>query len=139
MINLPADRPVLFFDGVCDLCNKWVQFIIKQDKRKFFLFAPLQSPQGGEALRAVTDSNGMAPDSIILYYKGQYYIKSTAALRILNLLGGLWPMAMAGMAVPRFLRNIVYDLIARNRYKWFGKRDTCMIPTPELRSRFISE
>lgn len=138
MINLPADRPVLFFDGICDLCNKWVQFIIKKDKRKRFLFAPLQSLQGKEALEAVTDKYGKAPDSIILYYQGQYYIKSTAALRILNLLGGLWPIAMIGMVVPRFLRNMVYDLVARNRYKWFGKRDVCMMPTPELRGRFLS-
>jgi predicted DCC family thiol-disulfide oxidoreductase YuxK len=138
---LPAERPVLFFDGECNLCNSSVQFIIRHDKQKRFLFAPLQSPAGREALSNISLSFGEGRgevSSLILLYRGRYYIRSSAALHTARLLSGLWPVLYAGMILPRFLRDAVYDFISRNRYKWFGKRSECMIPTPELKERFIS-
>jgi len=127
-----ADRPILFFDGECNLCNGGVQFIIKRDRKKRFLFAALQSAAGAEAKQ---QSGGA--DSFILFYCGRYYTKSGAALRVARLMSGLWPMLYAGIILPRFVRDWVYDIVARNRYKWFGKRNECMMPTPELRERFL--
>jgi predicted DCC family thiol-disulfide oxidoreductase YuxK len=132
-----SNRPVLFFDGECNLCNGLVQFIISHDKKKSFLFAPLQSAKGREALAHITGSVGAGPDSLILFYRGNYFTKSAAALRVAKLLGGIWQLLYAGIILPRFLRDAVYDLVSRNRYKWFGKRDGCMIPTPELKERFL--
>lgn len=131
-------RPILFFDGVCNLCNSSVQFIIKHDRKKQFLFAPLQSPMGMEALAAVAGQNGKKPDSVILQYNDKYYTKSAAALHALKLLGGPLRLLYAAIIIPAPVRNAIYDLIARNRYKWFGRQDKCMIPTPELKARFIS-
>jgi predicted DCC family thiol-disulfide oxidoreductase YuxK len=130
-------RPILFFDGECNLCNSSVQFIIKRDKKQQFLFAPLQSSRGKEAIAEVQQQMLKVPDSVILYYNGKYYSRSSAALHIARLLGGIWSLFYAGMILPRFIRDGVYEWIARNRYKWFGKRNECMIPTPELRSRFL--
>ena len=129
-------HPVLFFDGECNLCNGAVQFIIRHDKKNLFLFAPLQSEAGREALRQFS---GKAPDSVILFYNGRYFVKSAAALQTLKLLGGAWKWLYAGVIMPRFLRDWIYDFVSRNRYKWFGKRSECMIPTPELKVRFISK
>ena len=129
-----SDRPVLYFDGVCNLCASSVQFIIKRDKKKQFLFCPLQSDAG----KLAKEQMGMKEiESVILFYKGNYYSKSSAALRICLLLGGMWQLLYAFIIVPGFIRNLLYDLVAMNRYKWFGKKDACMIPTPELLSRFI--
>ena len=132
-----AGRPVLFFDGECNLCNSSVQFIIKRDKKKQFLFAPLQSERGKAAIADMLQYMKQVPDSVILYYNGKYYTQSAAALYIARLLGGGWQLLYAGMILPRFARDAVYELIARNRYKWFGKRNECMIPTPELKARFL--
>ena len=134
MADNQSTRPILFFDGECNLCNGGVQFIIRHDGRKRFLFAPLQSAAGKEALQQLP---GPAPDSMILLYKGRYYVKSDASLHIARLLGGLWPLCYAGMILPRAFRNRIYDYIARHRYQWWGKRSECMIPTPELRARFL--
>jgi len=112
---------VILFDGVCNLCNAWVLFVIKRDPSGHFAFAPL----GGEA------------DSIILIEKDAIYDQSTAALRIARRLSGAWPLAAAFLIVPKGLRDAVYRLIARNRYRWFGRRDVCMVPTPELKARFL--
>ncbi len=137
-MNRTADnRPILFFDGECNLCNSSVQFIIKRDKKKKFLFAPLQSERGKQAVAEVQQQMLKVPDSVILYYNGKYYSRSSAALRIARLLGGVWSLLYAGMILPGFIRDGVYEWIARNRYKWFGKRNECMMPTPELRSRFL--
>lgn len=134
-----TERLILFFDGVCDLCNNAVTFVIRHDKQKRFLFAPLQSEAGKEALQALRAEGGKpAPDSIVLYYKGKYYLRSSAVLRAAKLLGGGLSLVSAFLIVPPFIRNTVYDWVARNRYRWFGKRDACMIPTPELKSRFLS-
>ncbi len=139
MATSTAGRPVLFFDGECNLCNRTVQFIIKHDRKKIFLFAPLQTAPGKDALENVQKQDGFTPDSIILFYNGKYFIRSTAALRVLKLLGGLWSWLFVGIVLPRFVRDGIYDYVSRNRYKWFGKRDECMIPTPDLLDRFLKE
>ena len=129
-------HPVLFFDCECNLCNSAVQFIIRNDKKKVFLFAPLQSDAGKEALKQFS---GKVPDSVILFYNNTYFVKSSAALHTLRLLGGGWKALYAGIIIPRFIRDRIYDVVSNNRYKWFGKRDECMIPTPELLDRFLSK
>lgn len=133
-------RPILFFDGECNLCNGGVQFIIRQDKKERFLFAPLQSARGLQAksdLGNIPEFSKKDPDSFILFYNNRYFIKSTAALETAKLLGGIWNVAYLGFILPRFVRDWVYDLVARNRYKWFGKRNECMMPTPQLKKRFL--
>ena len=137
MIVSVADRPVLFFDGVCNLCNSSVQFIIRRDKKKVFLFASLQSDLGKEAMQNAQKQENSTPDSVILYYNGKYFVRSDAALHVFKLLGGIWSLLFAGMVLPRFLRDGIYDFISRSRYKWFGKRNECMIPTPDLVDRFL--
>lgn len=134
-----AGKPVLFFDGFCNLCNSSVQFIIRHDKKKNFLFASLQSRAGQEAIQNLSGQNKEVSDSVILLLNGTYYIKSAAALYVCKLLGGAWAFFFAGMILPRFLRDGIYDFISRNRYKWFGKKDACMMPMPELRERFLPE
>jgi predicted DCC family thiol-disulfide oxidoreductase YuxK len=119
------------------LCNGSVQFIIARDPSAHFRFAPL----GSAAAQSLIDESaprGPLPDSIVLMEQHRMYTRSTAALRIARRLRFPWPLLYALIAVPRPLRDIIYDLIARNRYRWFGKRDTCMIPTPELRARFLT-
>ncbi len=138
MNNAEDQYPVVYFDGVCNLCNQAVQVIIKNDKHKKFRFASLQSEAGEKLLSKFQTDKTPPPDSVILSYRGQVFIKSDAALRIARLLGGGWNLLYATIIIPRFIRNAVYDWIARNRYRWFGKKDSCMIPTPELKSRFLS-
>ena len=130
--------PVLFFDGVCNLCNGLVQFILKHDKKKIFLFAPLQSEAGQKAIEKVTPPSKKAPDSVILFYNETWYTHSSSALHIFRLLGFPWSLLFAGIIIPFFLRDPVYNLISRNRYKWFGKRNECMVPTPGVKERFLS-
>lgn len=132
-----SDQPILLFDGVCNLCNGFVQFIIRHDAQQIFRFSSLQSGTGRGVLQYIADNVGPVPDSLILLYKGHYYTKADAALKIARLLGGGWRLLVVGYILPAFIRNGIYDLVARNRYKWFGKRDECMIPTPELTSRFL--
>lgn len=129
--------PVLFFDGVCNLCNTTVQFIIRHDKKQQFLFAPLQSAAGTNAIKAVPTAAAHA-GSIILYYQGRYYTRSSAVLKTCALLAGWFYLLLAGYILPPFIRNAMYNFIARNRYKWFGHREECMIPTPALKARFLS-
>lgn len=128
-------RPVLFFDGVCNLCNSSVQWIIRHDREAKFLFAPLQSAAGAEAKRALSKDL----DSIILRHEGRYFTKSEAALRIAALLGRPWSLLSALKILPSGLRNSLYDFIARNRYRWFGKKESCMLPTPALKQRFLDD
>src|ERR1017187_4059456 len=125
-------KPVVLFDGVCNLCNGAVRFILARDPAARFRFASLQSDA---ARRLLGDS---APsETIVLLEAGKTCTKSTAALRIARGLRLPWPLLYAFIAVPRPLRDLVYDWVARHRYRWFGKRDTCMLPTPELRERFM--
>jgi len=130
------ERPVLFFDGECNLCNSTVQFVIRHDRKKQFLFAPLQSEAGKHMLKELLASVG--EDTFLLFYRGKYYVRSGAALRVCKLLGSLWSLLYAAIIIPRFIRDAVYDFISRNRYKWFGKSAECMLPTPELKERFLT-
>ena len=128
--------PVVLFDGVCNLCNGSVRFVIERDPHKHFQFAPLQSETATTLIAGTADPLAM-PDSIVLVDEGRLYVRSTAALRIARRLRFPWPLLRVFMAVPRPLRDWVYDVIARHRYGWFGKRDTCMVPTKEIRDRFL--
>ena len=129
-------KDILLFDGVCNLCNGAVNFIIDHDPKGHFQFAALQSDFGQKTL-ADLGYDQKDFDSLVLLSKGKVFKKSTAALRIANRLNGLYPLLYLFIIIPPFLRDAVYDLIARNRYRWFGKRDSCRMPTPELRSRFV--
>jgi predicted DCC family thiol-disulfide oxidoreductase YuxK len=131
------NRPVIFFDGVCNLCNHSVQFIIHNDKQKQFLFASLQSVPGQEAMAHISASGTKIPDSFILFYNGNYYFRSSAALHTFKLLGGRWTLLYAGIIITRLLRDGIYDVVSRNRYKWFGKQNECMVPTADLTERFL--
>ncbi|MDB5197943.1 MAG: thiol-disulfide oxidoreductase family protein [Flaviaesturariibacter sp.] len=128
---------IILFDGVCNYCNSMVNFVIRQDKQQRFRFAPLQSEAGKRLVTqyGVDDPN---MDSFVLIWKGKAYQKSTAALNVMNLLPWYWKEVQILRIVPSFLRDQIYDFVARNRYKWFGKKESCMIPTPELRDRFLS-
>jgi len=126
----------VLFDGVCNLCNGSVLFIVARDPEAYFRFAPLQSETGRRLLveSGLIDSPS---DSIVLIQDGQGFTRSRAALEIVRRLRFPWSLFYALILIPPFLRDKGYDLIARNRYRWFGKRDVCMTPTPELRSRFL--
>ena len=129
------DNGLVLFDGVCNLCNGAVQFILRHDRAGYFNFASLQSAAAQRALA----EHGAAPtlNSIVLIDGGRMYQSSDAVLRIAHRLGAPWSWAYAAVVVPRPLRNWIYGVIARNRYRWFGQRDACMLPTPELRGRFL--
>lgn len=131
-----TQHPVVFFDGVCNLCNSSVQFIIKRDKKKQFYFASLQG-EAGQALLKKFNLSTSHFNSFILVQDEQVYTKSTAVLKLLKLLGGWWKLLYAFIIIPPFIRDGVYSFIAVNRYRWFGKRESCMLPTTELKSRFL--
>jgi predicted DCC family thiol-disulfide oxidoreductase YuxK len=136
MNNPEPSHPIIFFDGVCNLCNRFVQFIIKHDEKSQFKFASLQS----EAARSMLPENFWADkklSSVVLLEEGKTFSRSTAALHILRRLGGLWKMMYVFIILPPVICNLVYDVIAKNRYRWFGKRESCMIPVPELKDRFL--
>jgi len=128
---------VIIFDGVCNLCSGAVQFIIKHDTKEQFQFASLQSAFGQKVL---TENNLSATDlsSFILVEDGRIYTKSTGALRVAKRLNAAWPLLYGFIIVPPFLRNGIYNWVAKNRYKWFGKQESCWLPTPALKSRFIN-
>ena len=128
-------KPVILFDGVCNLCSGSVQFIIKRDKEKKFLFASLQSGYGQDLLKKF-DLPTNTFNSFILYEGGRIYTRSTGALMMFQQLKG-WRWVKVFRIVPKFIRDTVYDLIAKNRYKWFGKKEECWVPTPGLKARFL--
>jgi len=130
------EKKIILFDGICNLCNSAVTFIIKRDKKDVFRFASLQSDLGNELLRKFA-IDPEKTDSLILISEGKAFIKSSAALQIARGLDGGYPLLVVFLLLPKFLRNGVYDFIARNRYDWFGKKENCMIPTPELKSKFL--
>jgi predicted DCC family thiol-disulfide oxidoreductase YuxK len=130
-------NPVILFDGVCNLCSKIVQFIIKHDPKHQFHFASLQSEFGQKMIKQFEIPTGEAMNSFILLQEGKIYARSTGALRVAKKLNGLWPMMYGFIIIPPFLRNAVYNFIAHKRYKWFGKKEACWIPTPELKSLFL--
>jgi predicted DCC family thiol-disulfide oxidoreductase YuxK len=127
---------LVLFDGVCNLCNGAVNFIIDHDPDGHFRFAPLQSDVAQEHLRG-TPAAGTTLDTIVLVEDGTPYVRSTAALRIARRLTAPWPLLYLFIAIPRPLRDAVYTWIAHNRYDWFGKRDACRLPTPDLKARFL--
>ena len=130
----------ILFDGVCNLCNGFVQFIIRHDPQGRFRFAALQS----EAGRALLVEHGFAPEavaaepeSVLLFSEGRLYSHSTAVLVIARRLGGIWRLAGVGQVLPRAWRDALYRFIARHRYRWFGRQESCLLPTPELKNRFL--
>jgi predicted DCC family thiol-disulfide oxidoreductase YuxK len=131
------ERPLVLFDGVCNLCNASVDFILERDRKGTFRFAALQSEAGQRLLRGF-ELPTAEHRSLVLVEGDRVYLRSSAALRIARRLGGLWPALYLFIVVPPFLRDLAYDFVARNRYRWFGKRDTCRVPTPELADRFLS-
>jgi predicted DCC family thiol-disulfide oxidoreductase YuxK len=133
---MSCQHPVILFDGVCNLCNGFVQFVIRADTGRRFYFASLQSETARELLKDLFPS-AQALDSVVLIENGRYYRQSTAALRILRHLGGGWPLLYGFIVLPAFFRDWIYDWIAKNRYRWFGQRQACMLPTPELKARFL--
>lgn len=130
------EHPVIFFDGFCNLCNGAVQFVIKRDRKNLFRFASLQSDYAAVALKKF-DIEPAQGDSFVLLANGKVYQRSTAALKVARKLSGLWPLLYGFIIVPRFIRDAIYNWIARNRYKWFGKQDSCWVPTPELKQKFL--
>jgi predicted DCC family thiol-disulfide oxidoreductase YuxK len=130
------DHPLILFDGVCNFCNASVNFVIARDPKKNFRFAPFQSSAGQDLLKKfgllATDL-----DTMVLIEDGRVFTRSTAGLKIARRLSSLWPLLYAFMIVPRFFRDAVYNVVARNRYRWWGRRDACMVPTPEVRERFL--
>jgi len=130
------EKPVVFFDGVCNLCSSIIQFIINHDRKERFLFCALQSEKAKMILNNL-NHNFSVTDTIVFYEKGMLFTRSTAALKIIRRLSGIYSVLYIFIIIPKPLRNYAYNLIAKKRYKWFGKMDSCMIPSPELQKRFI--
>ena len=130
--------PILLFDGHCNFCNAWVRLIVSRDAAKKILFAPLQSPVGRKMLEEhKIDVNYI--DSMVFFEEERFSVSSTAALRIYSYLDG-WERHLQLLSViPRPFRDALYHFIAKYRYKWFGRREQCMVPTPEIKERFLSE
>ena len=133
---MKMEVPVIFFDGFCNLCNGAVQFTIERDVKNIFRFASLQSDYAQEKLVpfAIEPKQG---ESMVLLENGKVYERSTAALRVAKQLGGAWPLLYGFIIVPTFIRDGVYNFVGKNRYKWFGKKESCWVPTPELKSKFL--
>jgi predicted DCC family thiol-disulfide oxidoreductase YuxK len=134
--KINPDQSLVLFDGVCHFCNNSVNFIIDHDPKKKFVFAPLQSELAKKVLEQFGEDT-IKIDTIILIQNNIVYKRSRAALEIAKQLNGLWPLCYVFIVVPGFIRDVVYNLIAKNRYKWFGKMEACRIPTPEMRERFL--
>lgn len=134
-MNQKDKHPILLFDGVCNLCNRFVQEVITRDQKGIIHFASLQSDIGQELLHR----HGIDPtlDTVVLIDQGKAMVQSDVALQIFGYLGGTWSLLQVFFIVPKFIRDGVYDWIAKNRYRWFGKRETCMMPKPEWVERFL--
>jgi predicted DCC family thiol-disulfide oxidoreductase YuxK len=133
---LPGPFPIILFDGVCNLCNKSVQFILKRDRRSKFRFASLQSPIGQSLLQQAGLPAGHL-DSFVLVENNKVYTRSSGILRMLKSLGGAWSLLYIFWIVPRPVRDSIYDWVAHHRYRWFGKQDSCWLPRPEWKNRFL--
>ena len=137
LINLPKDKKIILFDGVCNLCDSTVQYLIKRDDKDAFRFVALQSELGQEIINHIGIDTTQT-DSIILWQPGKaYYYKAEAAIKIASALGGIYKLMNIFSILPKSLNNNVYDYVAKNRYKWYGKKDECMIPTPEMKAKFL--
>jgi predicted DCC family thiol-disulfide oxidoreductase YuxK len=133
-----GDHPVVLFDGVCNLCHAAVRFVIDRDPDARFRFAPLQSRASAALLAGHGRAGQVAPEAICLVEGGRLWEGSDAALRIARRLRGPWRLAGALLALPRPLREPIYRAIARHRFRWFGRRDACRVPAPDLRARFLA-
>ena len=131
------DIYIILFDGVCNLCKNTVQFLIKRDSKAKFKFGSLQSEEGQAVLKDF-DLSTNDFDTFVYIKENKWFIKSSAALRVLKELGGIWKFFFVFILIPKKIRDFLYDIVVRNRYKWFGKRDSCMVPTPELKNRFLN-
>lgn len=135
--DLPENKKIILFDGVCNLCDSSVQFIIKKDKKDIFRFVALQSELGVTILRHIGISTSNL-DSIVLYEPGDaYYYKAEAVLKIAKSFGGLYTLLSVFSFFPKALNDTIYDYIAKNRYKWYGKKESCMIPSQEVSAKFL--
>ena len=128
-------HPILLFDGICNYCNTWVNFIIRHDAKKKFKFAALQSVTGKSLLKQynISEKN----ESATLIYNDTAHLKSSAGLHVLFHLGGIYSLAFMFIIIPEYIRDFYYDIVARNRYKWWGKKESCMIPSEDIRNRFL--
>lgn len=130
------NKTILLFDGYCNLCQSSVQFVLKHEKKPEIYFASLQSETGIQLLNHF-GINSNEVDSLVLIENNKAFIKSSAALRALKYLKGIYPLGFALIIIPEFIRNAVYDFIAKNRYKWYGKTESCMVPDKDLMKRFL--
>jgi len=135
-MNDLQDKGIVLFDGVCNFCNSSVNFIIRKDPADYFRFLPLQSEKG----KKIIERYNLDPENlqtIIFLEGGKIYTRSTAALRIARKLKGGWKLFYVFVIVPSFIRDFVYNIIAKNRYRWWGQKDSCMIPAPEIKQKFL--
>ena len=132
------NQPILLFDGVCNLCAGSVQFIIRRDPHGNIRFAPLQSETGKLLLKSFNLPENELK-SLVFIENGQAFTRSTGALRVSRYLSGAWPLLYTLIILPRPLRDFIYDFVGKNRYRWFGQKNECWLPTPQLRARFIEE
>lgn len=130
------DEPILLFDGVCNLCDRSVQFVLDHDRQGVFRFASLQS-EAGRALLRRCDLDPDALDSVVLVEGGRCHVRSDAAWRIARRLDAPWRWLAVARVLPRGLRDVAYDWVARNRYRWFGTKEACRLPTLDTRARFL--
>lgn len=137
MEKLPKNKKIILFDGVCNLCDSTVQLLIKKDKNDVFRFVQLQSDLGKEITKYIgVDTKNI--DSIIFYEPGfSYHIKADAAIEIAKNLGGVYSLLSIFSIFPNWLKNNIYDYVAKNRYRWYGKKQSCMMPTLETRAKFL--
>ncbi len=131
-----SNYPIIYFDGVCNLCESSVQFIIQKNKKKNLKFASLQGTHGQQFLNENNFSTTQF-DSLVFTENGKIYTRSSGALRITKHLKGLWILFFAFLIIPPFIRNPIYNYVAKNRYKWYGKKESCWLPSEELRKRFL--
>ena len=135
--NLPKGKKIILFDGVCNLCDASVHYVIKNDKNDLFRFVAIQSDLGQAILKHI-GINPIHIDSVILYEPGvAYYYKSSAALEIAKGLEGIFTLATLFQILPTGVRDFIYDFVAKNRYKWYGKKEACLVPSPELLAKFL--
>lgn len=127
-----APKQIIFFDGVCHLCNGFVDFVILRDKKRQFLYAPIQGPTYSKLLNRAN-----TPEAIFFWQDGKISERSTAVLKILSQLPGPWKLSAVFFIIPRFIRDLIYNYIAAKRYLWFGKSETCRIPTANERTLFL--
>lgn len=131
------DHAIVLFDGVCNYCNRMVNFTIRHDKKNYFLFAPLRSAAAAGLIKKYGVPDDTSNSTFVLIENNKFYLRSTASLRLLRKLNGLYPLLYVFIIVPPFIRDAFYGIIARRRYQWWGKRESCIIPSEEIRKKFL--